>query len=303
MSGFDLDDNQEAPDTNDPQQAVEYANDIFRTMHDKEVGGGDPPGSPLTGAQTELLPAVDYMPSQPQINHKMRSILVDWLIEVHHKFRLRYETLYITVRLLDLFLSKQVVCRDKLQLVGVTALMIASKYEEIFAPEVGVGWVGARANGRQLGDFVYICDSTYSNAEILQMEETMLRVLEFRITFATPATFLKRFARAANADTTAELLARFLLELLLVEPMSVTARPSHVAAAVMALATHAVSNSPWSSNLARVARVEENELASLSAQIRDCLAQAQNHPLRLRAVMKKYSTERFQSISTRFTSL
>ena len=99
----------------------------------------------------------DYMSRQPDINAKMRVILNDWLVEVHLKFKLRQETLYLCFQLIDRFLENTNVQRQKLQLVGVTGLMLASKYEEIYPPEVR--------------DYVYICDNAYSREEILQMEQ------------------------------------------------------------------------------------------------------------------------------------
>lgn len=78
----------------------------------------------------------DYMDLQPDINAKMRSILVDWLIEVHRKFELTPETLYLTMNIVDRFLSVKVVPRKELQLLGISAMVIACKYEEIWAPEV-----------------------------------------------------------------------------------------------------------------------------------------------------------------------
>lgn len=78
----------------------------------------------------------DYMATQPDINAKMRSILVDWLIEVHRKFELMPETLYLTINIVDRFLSVKSVSRRELQLVGISSMLIASKYEEIWAPEV-----------------------------------------------------------------------------------------------------------------------------------------------------------------------
>lgn len=78
----------------------------------------------------------EYMDLQPEINAKMRSILVDWLIEVHHKFELTPETLYLTVNIVDRFLSVKLVPRRELQLVGISSMLLASKYEEIWAPEV-----------------------------------------------------------------------------------------------------------------------------------------------------------------------
>ena len=86
----------------------------------------------------------------------MRGILVDWLSEVHLKFKLVPETLYLSVNLIDRYLEKELVQRSHLQLIGVTAMLIASKYEEIYAPEVK--------------DFVYITDKAYSKDQILQLE-------------------------------------------------------------------------------------------------------------------------------------
>lgn len=76
------------------------------------------------------------MDSQPEINSKMRAILVDWLIEVHRKFELMPESLYLTINIVDRFLSMKNVPRRELQLVGISSMLLACKYEEIWAPEV-----------------------------------------------------------------------------------------------------------------------------------------------------------------------
>lgn len=86
----------------------------------------------------DLSQVHDYMIKQTDINAKMRSILVDWLIEVHRKFELTPETLYLTINIVDRFLSIMAVSRRELQLVGISSMLIASKYEEIWAPEVGI---------------------------------------------------------------------------------------------------------------------------------------------------------------------
>lgn len=78
----------------------------------------------------------DYIDSQPEISEKMRAILIDWLIEVHHKFELNPETLYLTINIVDRYLAVEFSSRRELQLVGISAMLIASKYEEIWAPEV-----------------------------------------------------------------------------------------------------------------------------------------------------------------------
>jgi len=86
----------------------------------------------------------------------MRSVLLDWLVDVHYKFKLLPETLFLTVNLIDRYLEKVEINRKRLQLVGVTSMFIASKYEEIYAPEVK--------------DFAYVTDSAYTKQEILDME-------------------------------------------------------------------------------------------------------------------------------------
>ncbi|KAK7822914.1 cyclin-b2-3, partial [Quercus suber] len=100
-----------------------------------------------------------YMTHQSDINERMRGILVDWLIEVHYKFELMDETLYLTVNLIDRFLAAQPVVRKKLQLVGVTAMLLACKYEEVSVPVVE--------------DFIVISDKAYSRKEVLEMLELL----------------------------------------------------------------------------------------------------------------------------------
>nr|GMD26003.1 G2/mitotic-specific cyclin S13-7-like isoform X1 [Ipomoea batatas] len=118
----------------------------------------------------------DYMAAQPEINAKMRAILVDWLVEVHRKFELMPETFYLTINLIDRFLSMKTVPRKELQLVGISAMLIACKYEEIWAPEVN--------------DFIMISDNAYVRAQVLTMEKTILGKLEWYLTVPTPYVFL-----------------------------------------------------------------------------------------------------------------
>lgn len=149
------------------------------------------------------LPSPTYMSRQLDINEKMRAILVDWIIEVHLKFKLLPETLFLTVGLIDRFLEKEQIKRSNLQLVGVTAMLIASKYEEIYAPEVR--------------DFVYITDNAYSKEQIFAMEQGMLAALDFNITIPSPFRFLERFNKVAGGQDKMWNLARYLIELPLIE--------------------------------------------------------------------------------------
>lgn len=72
----------------------------------------------------------DYMGSQVEINANMRATLMDWLIGVHRKLKLMPEILYLTSYIIDQYLSTEMVLKRELQLVGVTAMFIACKYEE-----------------------------------------------------------------------------------------------------------------------------------------------------------------------------
>ena len=162
------------------------------------------------------------MKNQTDINEKMRAILVDWLIEVHLKFKLLPETLFLTVNLIDRFLEVEVVMRQRLQLVGVTAMLIASKYEEIYAPEVR--------------DFVYITDKAYTKEEVLEMEYFMLTKLDFNCTTPSAYRFLQRYAKVVSADEVVFHLAQYLIELPLMEYKMLRYSPSMMASAALYVA-------------------------------------------------------------------
>lgn len=152
----------------------------------------------------------------------MRGILIDWLIEVHLKFKLVPETLYLTVNLIDRYLEIEEVKREKLQLVGVTAMLIACKYEEIYPPEVK--------------DFVYITDNAYSKQEIMDMEYTMLKKFEFNVTIISSYRFLERITKLSNDNENVFYLAQYMMELSLVEYRMIKYKPSEIASAAIYLA-------------------------------------------------------------------
>lgn len=175
-------------DGRNPQQVADFAEDILKSC---------------LSVERQTQPASDYMAkTQKDIHEKMRSILIDWLVDVHYKFKLVPETLYLTVNLIDRYLEKKEVSRQNLQLVGVTAMLIASKFEEIYAPIVK--------------DFVYITDNAYTKDEILLMEMQMLHTLDFEVNFTSAFRFLERFAKVAKVDSILLHLSRYFLELSLV---------------------------------------------------------------------------------------
>lgn len=133
----------------------------------------------LREAELRHRPKAMYMRKQPDISHSMRTILIDWLVEVGEEYRLQNETLCLAVSYIDRFLSVMSVVRAKLQLVGTAAMFIAAKYEEIYPPDVS--------------EFVYITDNTYTKKQVLRMEQLILKVLTFDLCVPTTSVFLNAY--------------------------------------------------------------------------------------------------------------
>ncbi|PQP95833.1 hypothetical protein Pyn_24399 [Prunus yedoensis var. nudiflora] len=193
----------------------------------------------------------EYMALQPEINPKMRSILVDWLIEVHHKFELMPETLYLTINLIDRFLSVKVVPRRELQLVGISSMLLASKYEEIWAPEVN--------------DFVCISDNAYGKEKVLVMEKAILGKLGWCLTVPTTYVFLVRYIKASSAPSDDELMENmvyFLAELGLMDySATILYCPSMMAASAVYVARCTLDRTPfWTETLKHHTGYSEDEL-------------------------------------------
>ncbi|MDP2060785.1 MAG: hypothetical protein Q8J97_13670, partial [Flavobacteriaceae bacterium] len=127
-----------------------------------------------------------YLRNHREINEKMRTILVDWLVDVHLKFKLHEETFFLAVDIVDRYLTTTRVQRAQLQLVGITAVLLAAKYEEIWPPEVK--------------DCVHISAKTYKEDEILRMERAICAALQFKFTVPTPFAFLARLLEVTEAD-------------------------------------------------------------------------------------------------------
>jgi cyclin B len=159
---------------------------------------------------------------QEDINARMRAILIDWLVEVHMKFRLVPETLYLCVSIIDRYCCKVDVLRSKLQLIGVTALLVACKHEEIYPPEVR--------------DCVYITDRAYNRQEVLDMEQEILKVLDWKISVPTAFPFLDRFLCLSDASEMTKHAAAYYLERTLQEHSFLQFRPSVVCASAVILA-------------------------------------------------------------------
>ncbi|KAF0693773.1 Aste57867_15272 [Aphanomyces stellatus] len=230
-----------------------------------------------------------YMLDQVDVNSKMRSILVDWLVDVHYKYNLLEQTLHIAVNLIDRHLEKNLtIPRARLQLVGITALFIASKYEEIYPPEAK--------------DFVKITDNAYSLAELFKMEDELLSSIGYRVTMPTSFQFMNRFLKASRTtDIKVQLYANYLVDRMLQEYKMLRYPPSMIAATGVYLARVQMEQYPlWSPC------VEHHSTYSVAA-MRACIRDMQevmsttmsgvSKSSKLTAVTRKFAKDKLLGVS------
>lgn len=168
-----------------------------------------------------------------------------------------------------------------MQLVGVTCMLIASKYEEIYAPQVD--------------EFCYITDNTYTREDVLLMERTVLDALDFELTQPTTRLFLRQYLQAAECDIKVDFFANFLAELALLDYKLLKFSPSILAAATLYLALETLGNCPWSPNLVHQTGIREDYLIECVAELRRCHISASKSSLR--AAREKYAHTKYHCVS------
>jgi cyclin B len=159
----------------------------------------------------------NFMVDQKEINSKMRSILIDWLIDVHFKFGFTDETLFLTVSIIDRYISFSQITRANFQLLGITALMIACKHEEIDLPK--------------MDDFIYITDHAYVKNEMIKMEYDILNKLNFSFLYPSPIKFFEYLSLHFNFDKKMHMMGKYLMESFLLDIKNFKYKPSIIACA------------------------------------------------------------------------
>ncbi|MGH0166841.1 UNVERIFIED_CONTAM: hypothetical protein FKN15_051545 [Acipenser sinensis] len=240
----------------DPCLSAEYAKDIFDYLKKRE----------------EKFVIPNYMDKQSDLNREMRAILVDWMIEVQENFELNHETLYLAVKLVDHFLTETVCMRETLQLIGSSAMLISSKFEERCPPCVD--------------DFMYICDDAYKREELIAMEMNILKTLNFDISIPIAYRFLRRYAKCARVSIETLTLARYICELTLQELDFVPERASHLAAACLLLAVSMKGLGGWTPTLEYYTGYTAEELVGLVKRLNFLITYPDD---KLKAVRNKYS--------------
>lgn len=182
--------------------------------------------------RNEVAKAVEpYMHRQVEISPAMRAILMDWLVEVSDEYHLQQETLHLAVGYVDRFLSQSVIERALLQLVGVTALFIAAKFEELEPPPID--------------DFVDVTANTYTRDQIIALEAIMLSSLHYDLVLTTSQPFIHYIAQAASLGEAVRLLAVYYAEWTVQDYAFASVLPSKVACCAVALALQTNACKPW----------------------------------------------------------
>lgn len=223
----------------------------------------------------------DYMAKQPDINSKMRSILVDWLVDVNIKFRLSPHTLFLTVNLIDRYLAVKEIGKPELQLLGVTALMIQCKYEEVYPP--------------QLKDFVSVCDNAYTRSEILDMEANILNSLDFDLTHPTSIYFLDMFQNKLKMDDKPRAFVRYILETSLLEISAVKHSNLMLTAGALFLVYKIFKLGNWTQNHDKMFELNENEVKICAKDL--YVIMQKMDASNLSAIKRKFATPEFFEVS------
>ncbi|KAM4635131.1 G2/mitotic-specific cyclin-B1 [Polymixia lowei] len=259
----------DADDYDNPMLCSNYVKDIYKYLQKLE-------------ADQAVRP--QYLKGQ-EVNGNMRAILVDWLTQVTLKFRLLQETMFMTVAIIDRFLQDHSVPKKQLQLVGVTAMFIASKYEEMYPPEIS--------------DFAYVTDHAYTTAQIRDMEMKILRVLNFSVGRPQPIQFLRRASKICEVTAEQHTLAKYFLELSMVDYEMVHFPPSQVASASLALTLKVLNpQCEWNETLQHYMNYTAESLIPVMQHLAKNVVKVNEGQTKHLAVKNKYSLKKQMKIAT-----
>ncbi|XP_058607463.1 G2/mitotic-specific cyclin-B1-like isoform X2 [Onychostoma macrolepis] len=227
----------DSADAGDAQMCSEYVRNIYAYLQQLEVA---------------MAIRQRYLEGQ-EVSGDMRAVTIDWLMQVQREFKLQQETLFMTVSIIDSFLQNNPVPKKYLQLVCVTAMLLASKYEEMYPPTVG--------------DFVFVSDDAYSCGDVRRMERIILKRLDYSLGRPIPTLFLQRACKVGQAGPRERELASFLMELAVLDYDLVHVPPSLAAAAAFAASRRILGSGPWSASLQHYTGYSEETLAPVMQAI------------------------------------
>ena len=262
---------------NNIQIPKEYINIIYYNLLKEEEKGINP------------MADYTYMSRQKEINDKMRSILVDWIIDVHFKFGFTDETLFMTISIIDRYLSICQITRTNFQLLGITALMIACKHEEIDLPKID--------------DFIYITDNAYVKNEVIKMEEDVLYKLNFSFLYPSPIKFFEYLSLHFGFSKKHHMMGKYLMESFLLDVKNAKYKPSIISCACAYIVMkffkmanyHDSYNKKFYNLDETVERYSEHNIKECAKDI--CLLVDNINKTNYQACLKKYSKPEQEKVS------
>lgn len=246
-----------------------YAEDVYNYLKEMEI--------------KHRLPH-NFMQIQTHINPRLRAYCIDWQVEVHRQLSqtfgrsLQIDTLFLSISILDRFLAKKTIAIDKLNLVGLGSFYIACKFEETYYPSID--------------QLLRLVPEAGKKDDVLRIERIILNELRFSLGVPTSIIFLKRFAKAAHADSMIGMLSRFMSEYSMSSySLTSTYLPSQIAAAATAHALRIVGRPPWSATLIRHTGYTYEDLRPCLTEMKEVVKRAPL--LKTQAIFRKYSEAKY----------
>lgn len=253
-------------DTYDIAMVAEYGNEIFNYLHKLEI---------------KYAPNSHYMEEvQTELVWDHRSTLMNWLVQLHSRFNLLPETLYLAVNIIDRFLSSQTISLSRFQLCGAVALFIAAKYEEITVPTVS--------------QMIYMVGNQFNREEFLVAERFMVEALKFEFNYPGPMSFLRRGSKADDYDSEIRTLAKYFLEITIVDSRFVASPASWLAAGAQYTSRRMLGRGGWTQAHVYYTGYTADQLDPLYAVFVECCLSYKKHH---KAIFDKYAQRRFRRSS------
>jgi hypothetical protein len=264
---YDID----AFDMDEPRYMSEYINIIYDVLRELERA----PGAMLDP---------NFLSKQKDVSPRHRGMVVDWLMEVSMKCVLRSDTIFLAIQLLDRFMHVRLVPRAKLQLIGATALFVASKFEETYSLPAE--------------ELANLSDGDFKKAHLLDMERVMLHSLKWNLTVPTSLLFLRRWGKAAHSDMHQHTLCKFIVELALSEYSVVRYLPSVQAASAVYLSRRMAKIQPsWTVTLTHYTGLNEEEVLPCARELNK-IVRTETTRDEPKAVVLKYRAPSFYKVAT-----
>ncbi|CAJ0604052.1 unnamed protein product [Cylicocyclus nassatus] len=248
----------------------EFAFDIFKYYRSRE----------------KLFYIPDYLHQHPNLSKQTRAVLADWMVEIQETFELNHETLYMSVKIVDMYLSKtKDVVKDDLQLLASVAIFIACKFEERSPPLID--------------DFMYVCEEMFSREQMIKMEMKVLDTINYDIGFPLSYRNVRRYARVTKTDMPKLTLARYVLEtsLMFYEYIGVSESLMAAAAILLAFKMHD-KDATWTPILQKYSGYKAEEVEPMMWELNHMLYKRRVMYDRLETVFSKYSHEVFFSVAS-----